>query len=718
MSEKQFTIRPFSKAERTDLKDALRVCLSSASMIQYKLSSGDLITIITQDGKNCPAIAWASTEKIQDTIAQTSRLFQELHGLRLGDKLALRREESNILEARTVEIAAISPIDAELMVEDEGVYWTRHILKLSRRAEMLTPGMIFATADVIGTKASFKIVKIDSNTSPGIYRSTGSTTVQIYHLSGDRTSNSDTLTISSKGICGIDQQVTRLNKRLQRLSCPPPQETYLLGTQSTGGGVLLHGPRGVGKTMILRRIQEAGPTRAHSIEASTATAKELQAIFELARKTQPSIITIDNVDYLEHPAILAHQLSRLADTRILVVGATRNLRALDERLLNTNTFDTALELPIPSPSTRGQILKALNSAPPDEPHPILDALVGQTYGFAGGDLERLTYTTRVFLEDSLPPRTPSASPDPSTLPALLTPPLSAFEQTLKTVRPSSMSTVHLSTPSTRWTDIGGAHATKHALRQAVEFPLKYPQEMTRLGIPPKKGLLLYGPPGCSKTLTAKAVATEAKLNFLAVKGAELLNMYVGESERAVREVFAKARAASPSVLFFDEVDSIGSTREGGAGTGGSGLNVLTTLLNELDGIEDLKGVFVLAATNKPQSLDPALMRPGRLDQLLYVGLPEKGEREEICGITLGRMATEEVEPAWLAERTEGYSGAEIVSVCTTAGHAAMWEAIEGDKMGVQKLEKRHLEQALAEVPKQITAEMIEVYERWGQRSKV
>ncbi len=237
--------------------------------------------------------------------------------------------------------------------------------------------------------------------------------------------------------------------------------------------------------------------------------------------------------------------------------------------------------------------------------------------------------------------------------------------------------------------------------------------MKRFGIETSKGLLLYGPPGCSKTLIAKAVATETGLNFIAVKGAELLSMYVGESERAVREVFRKARAASPSVIFFDEIDAIGASREGDSLNGG--LNVLTTILNELDGIEILKGVFVLAATNKPEILDPALMRPGRLDRALHVGLPDFEARREILQIRMRSMAMDEgVDDIQLAHSTEGYSGAELVSICQRAGYAALEEEVVSNEQ--QSISRRHFDIALAKVNRQVTPEMIQRYKDWAAGS--
>lgn len=238
--------------------------------------------------------------------------------------------------------------------------------------------------------------------------------------------------------------------------------------------------------------------------------------------------------------------------------------------------------------------------------------------------------------------------------------------------------------------------------------------MKQLGATPRKGLLLYGPPGCSKTLVAKAVATEAQVNFIAVKGAEILSMYVGESERTVREIFQKARVASPSIVFFDEIDAIGAAQQPSQQ---GGLQVLTTLLNELDGIEALKGVFILAATNKPETLDPALLRPGRLSSAIYVCLPDYETRLEIFAITThSTKIAADVDFARLAQTTEGYSGAEIVEICALAGEAALEAAMEeGLECGIQwSVSMKHFEVALPQVLKQVTSEMLEKYEAWGK----
>lgn len=232
--------------------------------------------------------------------------------------------------------------------------------------------------------------------------------------------------------------------------------------------------------------------------------------------------------------------------------------------------------------------------------------------------------------------------------------------------------------------------------------------MRRLNVQSKKGVLLYGPPGCSKTLTVKALATEAGLNFLAVKGAEILSMYVGESERSLREIFRKARAARPSIIFFDEIDAIAGRR---SSTSQGGVNVLTTLLNEMDGIEELRNVLVIAATNKPDVLDPALMRPGRLDNILYIGPPDFEARKEILRIWASKSVIhEDVDLEELAAHTEGYSGAEMVSICETAGDAALDE--EEETQREQEVSLRHFEYALTQVRRQITDTVIQEYQTW------
>ncbi|MCJ1405461.1 AAA+-type ATPase [Xylographa trunciseda] len=761
---RSYTIRPFSKSARTDLKDLFRVYLSPTTLLLHKLRSGDLCMLRSleetehSDGTNIPAIAWTAPEKIQDTVIQTSKALQELHHLKLGDKLSIKLAQQPMADAQSITISEIpqATLDSPLTSLDkvEQGHWEWYIELPFKNAEVLCPGMVFDEVELKGQKRSFKVEQINHNIFPDtLYRYVPASAIQLQDSSSSRANSTAglqrSLSITQDGIGGLTRQLNELNQRLaayndslQRLKLP----SYY---RSRRGGILLYGPPGTGKSLILRKISEAGWTKVFHLDVQAIVRyggnidTAVSRIFADARRRQPSVIVIDRLEALAGKArdpasaqsinitnSLCEEFERLGDSRILVIGATKALSDLDEAVRRPGCFEFQIELPIPDSKTRTEILKILTSLHPDSTVPMLQNVGDRTHGFVGADLDKLVQ----LAADKAIART-LASNENETPHAIRTDhsswPLHDDQRTLHEnpevevevtevdlnnalleVRPTAMQEVFLETPKVRWTDIGGQHEIKKSLKQAVEWPFKYPTEMARLGIEPKKGLLLYGPPGCSKTLTAAAVATEAGLNFLAVKGAELLSMYVGESERAMREVFRKARAAAPSIIFFDEIDAIGASREGPGQHGG--LNVLTTLLNELDGIEALKGVFVLAATNKPEVLDPALMRPGRLDTMLYVGPPDREARKEILRIRVGKMdVAGEVDEDWLAEKTDGYSGAEIVSVCQRAGYAALEEQERGGEM--MQVWQRHFEVALGEVQRQITPEMKARYEAFGRR---
>ncbi|TDH07357.1 hypothetical protein EPR50_G00105100 [Perca flavescens] len=282
---------------------------------------------------------------------------------------------------------------------------------------------------------------------------------------------------------------------------------------------------------------------------------------------------------------------------------------------------------------------------------------------------------------------------------------------MSVVKPSAMREVAIDVPKVRWSDVGGMEEVKLKLKQAVEWPLRHPEAFIRMGIQPPKGVLLYGPPGCSKTMIAKALANESGLNFLAIKGPELLSKYVGESERAVREVFRKARAVAPSIVFFDEIDALASERGSSSGSSGVGDRVLAQLLTEMDGIEQLRDVTVLAATNRPDMIDKALMRPGRLDRIVYVPLPDAPTRQEIFSLQFRNMpVAQNVCLNDLVTQTNKYSGAEITAVCREAALLALQEDIKA-----QHVEARHFESALNTVKPRIPDSLIQSYISYQQQ---
>jgi len=514
------------------------------------------------------------------------------------------------------------------------------------------------------------------------------------------------------GIAGVDQALKKLNDFLADFNTV---EKTSPDWGRRACGVLLHGANGSGKTLLLDKIAQTGWGKVFRIEADTKL-QSIRDAFKEARLSAPSIIVVDDLDTVvasepgkPSPAskLLGEEMDRLSldSPKIIVAAATAAPSSIPRPLRKRGRFTTEILLPIPDADARKQILRSL--APQDSSdaqRALLDRLGDRTHAYTPEDLGLLLDEACAVARRR---RRHDEDEGVGRASELTQPDLDAA---LLSVRPTAMHDVTLQPPKVRWSEIGGQHGIKQALRRAVETPLLHPALLQRLGAVPKKGLLLYGPPGCSKTLSAAAMATEAGFNFFAVKGAELLNMYVGESERAVREIFARARAAAPAIIFFDEIESIGGRREGKS----SGVNVLTTLLNEMDGIETLKGVTVLAATNKPEALDLALLRPGRFDELLYVAPPDFEGRREILEGRRRRMDWDGgVDTAELALRCEGYSGAEIVAVCQTACDRVIDRALETGDMEA-KVTMRDFEEALGKVKKQITGDMVEGYKRWAR----
>jgi AAA family ATPase len=391
-----------------------------------------------------------------------------------------------------------------------------------------------------------------------------------------------------------------------------------------------------------------------------------------------------------------------AGEKVIVVAATNRPNAIDPALRRPGRFDREIEIGIPDAVGRKHILDILLAKMPNTlTAEEVGAIAARTHGYVGADLTSLV---REAASAAITRWHASPSGEPTLTHADVL-------ATLPNIRPSAMREVFVETPTVRWSDIGGQDEVKAKLRECVEWPLTRAESFTRLGVEAPKGVLLYGPPGCSKTMTAKALATESGLNFLAVKGPELLNKYVGESERAVREIFRKARAAAPSIVFFDEIDALGANRDGADGAHGG---VLTSLLNEMDGVEALSGVTVVAATNRPDVLDPALTRPGRLDRILYVGAPDAQTRRDIFALRFRSMAVEPgVDLDELAMITEGCSGAEVASICQDAALAAMNEDLDAPFV-----KKSHLLHSARTVRRRITPTMLRFFEEWRDQSGI
>ncbi|NXJ12108.1 SPAT5 protein, partial [Odontophorus gujanensis] len=448
-------------------------------------------------------------------------------------------------------------------------------------------------------------------------------------------------------------------------------------------GVLLYGPPGTGKTLIAKAIANEVGAHVTVINGPEIISKfygeselRLRQIFAEASLRRPSIIFIDELDALcpkregaqneVEKRVVASLLTLMdgigsegSEGQLVVLGATNRPHALDAALRRPGRFDKEIEIGIPNARDRLDILqKLLKKVPHSLTAAEMMQLADSAHGYVGADLTALCKEAGLYaLRRALGKQ---ARPSDIEVAGSVMIAFNDFLQGMKDVRPSAMREVAVDVPKVSWSDIGGLEDVKLKLKQAVEWPLKHPDSFIRMGIQPPKGVLLYGPPGCSKTMIAKALAHESGLNFLAVKGPELMNKYVGESERAVREIFRKARMVSPSILFFDEIDALAVERGNSSGAGNVADRVLAQLLTEMDGIEQLKDVTILAATNRPDMIDKALLRPGRIDRIIYVPLPDAATREEIFKLHFRSMpVSEEICLAELVQHTHKYSGAEV-----------------------------------------------------------
>jgi len=532
--------------------------------------------------------------------------------------------------------------------------------------------------------------------------------------------------ISYEDIGGLKRQLDRI-REIVELPLKYPELFERLGIDAPKG-VLLLGPPGCGKTLIARAVAHEteanffavnGPEIVHKFYGESEA--HLRKIFDEATRRAPSIIFLDEIDAIaphrertvgDVEKRIVAQLLALMDglsqrQHVIVLAATNLPNMLDPALRRPGRFDREISIPIPDQRGRQEILEIHSRGMPLAADVDLSRQAAITHGFVGADLEALCREAgMVALRRLLPQMDFSQRHVPYELLSQLEVKATDFEEALHEVEPSAVREVFVEVPNVAWDDVGGLEQVKQRLREAVEWPLKYAALFASFRLAPPKGVLLSGPPGCGKTLIAKALATETAVNFISVKGPELLSMYVGESERGLREVFHKARQAAPCIIFFDEIDALASTRSTGRQDSGVGGRVLSQLLTELDGIEELKGVLVLAATNRYDLLDPALLRPGRFDVHLDLPLPDRAAREKIFQVHLrDRPVARDVTAGWLAEQTDGYSGAEIESICHRAMMMVLAERINAapDQPDAEHLAigRLHLEETIREVGRQV-----------------
>ncbi len=543
--------------------------------------------------------------------------------------------------------------------------------------------------------------------------------------------------ITYEDIGGLNEGIKKIREMVE-IPLKHPEIFERLGVQPPKG-ILLHGPPGTGKTLLAKAVaneSEANFILLNGPEIMSKfygeSEKKIRTIFEDAEKTAPSIIFIDEIDAIapkreevtgEVERRVVSQLLTMMDGlkgrgKVIVIGATNRVNALDPALRRPGRFDRELEINVPGTTGRLAILKIHTRGMPLDKNVNLDELAGLTHGFVGADLEALAKEAAMNVLRKLFPKMELDSEEqiPKEVLEQLIVKQENFMEALKIVRPSAMREVFVEAPNVDWNSIGGLGNIKLELKEAVEWPIKYPESFERMGIRPSRGILLYGPPGTGKTLLAKAVAKESEANFIQVKGPSLLSMWVGKSEEGMRKIFERARQVAPCVIFFDEIDSLAGKRGIDAGSKVTE-RVLNQLLAEMDGLEELNDVLVIGATNRPDMLDPALLRPGRFDRILLVNAPEEEGRFGILQIKTQNtpvgngkkiLTAKEKEKLLkeISKKTDGYTGADLDSVVREAAMFALRESTSATQV-----QKEHFEKALKKVKPSITGSMIDTYKK-------
>ncbi len=699
-------------------------------MEKLDLLDGDIIEI---EGKKLTATTVASSQlDIGLGIIRIDGYIRKNTGASIGEEVTVR--QAKVKEAQKITLA---PVDQKIRITGDvkGAFQGRVLSKgdiiiTGIRQQTVRSGLFDEFFREMGTSVSpmGELKLAVTNTKPaGVVKVTGNSEVEIQSepvdiakLEGVKT----LIDVNYEDIGGLKEEVKKVREMIE-IPLKRPELFERLGI-SPPKGVLMHGPPGTGKTLLAKAV--ANETDAHfiSIQGPEIMSKyvggseeRLREFFEEAEENAPSIIFIDELDAIapkreevsgEVERRVVAQLLTLMDGlksrgQVVVIGATNRVDSLDGALRRPGRFDREIEIGVPDKDGRREVLQIHTRGMPLDEKVDLDEIAEITHGFVGADLQSLCKESamrvirRVLSEIKGDEEIPQ-----ETLKKMIIN-KNDFKEALKEIQPSALREVMVQVPDIKWDDIGGLESAKQELIEAVEWPLKYPENFEKFGVKPPKGVLIYGPPGTGKTLLAKAVANESESNFIAIKGPELLSKWVGESEKGVREVFRKARQTAPTVIFFDEIDSIASTRGGSSTDSGVTQRVVNQLLTEIDGMEELTDVAVIAATNRVDILDPALVRPGRFDRHVKVEAPNEVGRLAIFKVHTKKMPlAENVSLKRLAKESDGYVGSDIEAVCREAVMLALRENLEIDTISM-----KYFKEAMKKVKTEEKVELVQYH---------
>ncbi len=687
------------------------VTLDRKSKEELGVTSGDIIEI--EGSKKTAAVIWPARQEDEGRgVIRMDNLIRHNAGIGLGEKVMARK--GVFQEAKKVVLAPTQEIRIVASGYDR-------ILKKNFIGRPLTKGDN-VWISVFGSGFVYTVVETNPK---GMVKVTDFTKF-VLKEEPVKESLEGLPKIAYEDIGGLMEQVQKVREMIE-LPMRHPELFRKLGI-SPPKGVLLHGPPGTGKTLMAKAV--ANETNAHfiAINAPALMSKfvgeaeeRIRQVFKEAEENAPTIIFFDEIDAIApkrdevvgevERRVVAQLLAAMdgmeARGNVIVIAATNRVNSIDEALRRPGRFDREIEIGVPTKNGRKEILMIHSRGMPLAKDVDLDYFAGITHGFVGADLAALAKEAAMkALRRYLPKIDLEEETISTEVLEMLEVQKRDFVNALKDVQPSALREVTVEVPNIRWNQIGGLEETKEEIKQAIEWPLKFPDAFKKMGIKPPKGILLYGPPGCGKTLLAKAAATESEANFISIKGPELFSKWVGESSKGVRKVFQRARQVSPCIIFFDEFDSVAS-RRGHAEDSGVGERVVNQLLTELDGVVELKDVVFVAATNRPDLIDPGVLRPGRIDKVIRVPAPDEKSRLSILKVHTKTVPLgKDVNLNELAKQTACYSGADIEGVVREAALISLKET----EMKPGTVELKHFEAALKKIPPSIPEEISKAYE--------